>query len=795
MNLVRPSLNGGRLEIFWREIVGIECLTTDTITTVFREGISSSGQPEITQELSYNMSFMPNSSLLHNFSGALAPILVDHMIEEVYSAKHICDVATQICVGELYPYESLEECYRILSSVATNCEPLCYDCNEKDAPFQGDTRLCRSLHLTSAQLRPAVHCPHLANVSAKCYEARCPSAQRKPLDEVEQELQPFDHRFGRWMEIVEVMVASIIFGGLLAAFAFFRYMRPKIFATSSKSDSSEPTKRILPSMECAFIMSRQSGHDNTDEDSNIVLSVDGIDIGGCKLTAIVGPSGCGKSSLMKLLCGFTQPHMKLNFQLQSSLACDAAYTPQSSDMWPRGMKVRDIFLFVCTLHGYPIESCTDCIRLLQLDHILDQAFGSLSGGQQQRVHVLACIMRPNPSLLFLDEPISSLDDKNAVAFLQFITNLDMKHAYCLSIHQLTPATRCHFDRILEFNVVDKKLVEINCNEHSMDHNIEQLITVCDSMDHNVEQDITECDGPERTPPSLGRGRASIIRSLKAFSFLWFGQFYGQPFIELSIAFSSVLIQSFFGAMSKQVLEDEDEDYIPSSMSARIPFMMLNLVSAMLIVSTLGASLIFGTSEKALVTYVIQQGDMSASAFVGGNLLRCSLYGVMISFLMVITFLSLSDLNGSGMGMVVINCAFFLTASNAFSYAIALSIADHFAPQIVLLTVLPMTTFSGIFFLWDKLGSFRVLHYLNPLFYCLHACIQLVLSSFQANCDDTASPFFECAETLTILEVGNVQEISCLYSQIASAILLLVGLGWMRWHLHPREARRHLSKEE
>jgi len=165
------------------------------------------------------------------------------------------------------------------------------------------------------------------------------------------------------MEIVEVVVASIIFAGLLAAFAFFRYMRPKIFATSSISVSSEPTRRILPSMECAFIMSRQSGHANTDEDSNIVLSVDGINIGGCKLTAIVGPSGCGKSSLMKLLCGFTQSHMKLNFQLQSSVACDAAYTPQSSDMWPRGMKVRDIFLFVCTLHGYPTESCTDCIRI------------------------------------------------------------------------------------------------------------------------------------------------------------------------------------------------------------------------------------------------------------------------------------------------------------------------------------------------------------------------------------------------------------------------------------------------
>mmetsp|Transcript_19652 Transcript_19652/g.22127 ORF Transcript_19652/g.22127 Transcript_19652/m.22127 type:complete len:737 (-) Transcript_19652:135-2345(-) len=727
------------------------------------------------------MSFMPNSSLLHNFSGALAPIIVDHMIEEVFSAKHICDIATQICVGELYPYESLEECYRILSSVATNCEPLCYDCTEKDAPFQGDTRLCRSLHLTSAQLRPAVHCPHLANVSEKCYEARCPSAQRKPLDEVEQELQPFDPRFSRWMEIVEVVVASILFAGLLAAFAFFRYMRPKILANSSISVSSEPTRRILPSMECAFIMSRQSGHADTDEDSNIILNVDGIDIGGCKLTAIVGPSGCGKSSLMKLLCGFTQPHMKLNFQLQSSVACDAAYTPQSSDMWPRGMKVRDIFLFVCTLHGYPTESCTDCIRILQLVHILDQDFGSLSGGQQQRVHVLACIMRPNPSLLFLDEPISSLDDKNAVAFLQFITNLDMKHAFCISIHQLTSATRCHFDRILEFNVVDKKLVETHCNEHY--------------MDHNVEQDISECDGPGRTPPSLGRGRASTIRSLKAFLFLWFGQFCGQPFIEASIAFSSVLIMSFCGTMSKQALEDEDEDYIPSSLSARIPFLMLNLVSTMVIISTVGASLVFGTSEKALVTYVIQQGDMSASAFVGANLLRFSFYGIMISFLMVITFLSLSDLNGSGMGMVVINCAFFATASNTFSYAIALSIADHFAPQIILLTVLPMTFFSGVFFLWDNLGSFfRVLHYLNPLFYCLHACIQLVLSSFQANCDDTASPFFECAEALTILEIGSVQEISCLYTQIASAILLLVGLGWMRWHLHPREARRHLSKE-
>lgn len=134
---------------------------------------------------------------------------------------------------------------------------------------------------------------------------------------------------------------------------------------------------------------------------------------------LLGPSGCGKTTLLRAISGFEpviQGAILLDGQPVSRRGLTIA--PEKRRI---GMVFQEFSLFphltayenvVFGLHNRPRTERRarglELLELVGLKHCSQVYPHQLSGGQQQRI-ALARALAPNPRLLMLDEPFSSLD--------------------------------------------------------------------------------------------------------------------------------------------------------------------------------------------------------------------------------------------------------------------------------------------------------------------------------------------------------------------------------------------------
>ncbi len=146
-----------------------------------------------------------------------------------------------------------------------------------------------------------------------------------------------------------------------------------------------------------------------------------------EFVAIVGPSGCGKTTLLRLLAGFESPsdgQLLMNHEIVASKnGClpperrNIGLVFQSFALWPH-MKVKEQVMFPLKHHRFvkpEIKKNSDArvnemLNIVGLSHLADRMPSELSGGQKQRV-AIARALSASPSLLLMDEPLSSLDAK------------------------------------------------------------------------------------------------------------------------------------------------------------------------------------------------------------------------------------------------------------------------------------------------------------------------------------------------------------------------------------------------
>ncbi len=181
-----------------------------------------------------------------------------------------------------------------------------------------------------------------------------------------------------------------------------------------------------------------------------------------EFTALVGPNGAGKSTLLKAMLGQMPYTGKMNYMdenftnevkpiigyVPQTLAFDTGTPVSVSDLFQGALSKRPVWLGANRKNR---ERTLEALSVVGAEALLNRRVGALSGGELQRI-LLALALIPSPDLLFLDEPISGVDQNGTARFYETVS--DLRKVYDLSIilvsHDFDLVAR-HADRAVLLN--------------------------------------------------------------------------------------------------------------------------------------------------------------------------------------------------------------------------------------------------------------------------------------------------------------------------------------------------------
>ena len=156
-------------------------------------------------------------------------------------------------------------------------------------------------------------------------------------------------------------------------------------------------------------------------DEEQVLSDFNLDVWKGSITGILGSSGSGKTTALRLIAGFDRPDAGIVEMKNEVIVSDEVWLPPEKRNI--GMVFQDYALFphltvekniAFGLGKNDLEKgrLKEVIDMCNLSGLINKFPLELSGGQQQRV-ALARALAPNPEVVLLDEPFTSLDAQMA----------------------------------------------------------------------------------------------------------------------------------------------------------------------------------------------------------------------------------------------------------------------------------------------------------------------------------------------------------------------------------------------
>ena len=157
-------------------------------------------------------------------------------------------------------------------------------------------------------------------------------------------------------------------------------------------------------------------------------AVDHLDltIDDCSFVTLLGPSGCGKTTTLRMIAGLETPTSG-RIEIGDEVVYDSekginvppnkrhvGFLFQNYALWPNMTVYENISFGLKNLKKYSKQEIDAIVarvaHLVKIDMFLDRYPAELSGGQQQRV-AIARTLAPEPSVIFMDEPLSNLDAK------------------------------------------------------------------------------------------------------------------------------------------------------------------------------------------------------------------------------------------------------------------------------------------------------------------------------------------------------------------------------------------------
>ncbi len=179
------------------------------------------------------------------------------------------------------------------------------------------------------------------------------------------------------------------------------------------------------------------------------------------ITAIIGPNGAGKSTLLAMMSRLsamssgtiTVGGMDIASTDTALLAKRLAILRQDNHL-PLRLTVRDIVAFGRYPHSKGRMTVEDkmhidrAIDYLNLTDLADRFLDELSGGQRQRAFV-AMVLCQDTEYVLLDEPLNSLDMKNAVDIMRVLRKAadELHKTIVVVLHDINFAA-CYADKII-----------------------------------------------------------------------------------------------------------------------------------------------------------------------------------------------------------------------------------------------------------------------------------------------------------------------------------------------------------
>lgn len=147
--------------------------------------------------------------------------------------------------------------------------------------------------------------------------------------------------------------------------------------------------------------------------------------------AIVGPNGGGKSTLLKMLMGLMPHHGLIYIDWPKGEKGQVGYMPQLLP-FDRSVPISVLDYVLMSVSTKPLwfsrRLSSDVMKVMEemrLSNMLNRKIGALSGGERQRL-LLASALLQAPSLLVLDEPLSSLDQEGQKEMLGLLSAFNQR---------------------------------------------------------------------------------------------------------------------------------------------------------------------------------------------------------------------------------------------------------------------------------------------------------------------------------------------------------------------------------